>query len=294
MAQSGFTPILIYGSTTPGNTPLAADLATGANGVELAVNAADGKLFYKDHLGVVKVLATAGTGSIGGLNTQVQFNNNGVLGGSANLTWNGSILTSTGFSGPLNGVVGGVTPNAGTFTTLTATTFNGITITQPLTGATLTLGDGKTLTASNTLTFTGTDGTSFAFPGSSGTVATIAGVQTLTNKRVTPRVSSAASITSPLAWNSDNFDQYAATAQAASLTISADAGTPTDGQKAIFRFKDNGVSRVLTWTTGVANGFQEIGVTLPTSTTPNKTTYVGVIYNAATSRWDAVAVTTEL
>jgi hypothetical protein len=289
MAQSGFTPILIYGSTTPGNTPLAADLATGANGVELAVNAADGKLFYKDHLGVVKVLATAGTGSIGGLNTQVQFNNNGVLGGSANLTWNGSILTSTGFSGP----IGGVSPDTGAFTTLTATTVNGITITQPLTGATLTLGDGKTLTFSNTLTFTGTDGTSFAFPGASDTVVTLTATQTLTNKRMTSRVSSVASITSPLAWNSNNFDQYAATAQASSLTINADSGAPTDGQKIIFRLKDNGTARTITWATGVSNGFQEIGVLLPSSTSANKTTYVGAIYNASTLRWDVVAVTTQ-
>lgn len=294
MAQSGFTPILIYGSTTPGNTPSAANLVTGLNGVELAVNAFDGKLFYKDHAGVVKVLASTGTGTIGGSNTQVQFNNSGSFGGSPNLTWDGSILTSTGFSGPLNGVVGGSTPAAGTFTILTATTFNKVTLTAPATGATLTIGDGKTLTANNTLTFSGTDGTSFAFPGASGTVATLAGTETFTNKRVTPRVSSTASITSPLAWNSNSFDEYAATAQASSLTISADAGTPTDGQKMIFRLKDNGVSRALTWTTGVSNGFQEVGAALPTSTVPNKTTYVGVIYNASAARWDAVAVTTEL
>ncbi|NCA02911.1 MAG: hypothetical protein EBS87_12280, partial [Sphingomonadaceae bacterium] len=39
----------------------------------------------------------------GGSNTQVQFNNNGALGGSANLTWNGTTLTASGFSGPLSG-----------------------------------------------------------------------------------------------------------------------------------------------------------------------------------------------
>ena len=119
------------------------------------------------------------------------------------------------------------------------------------------------------------------------------GTQTLTNKRITARVSSTASIASPLAWNSDNFDQYAATAQAGALTINADSGTPTDGQRIIFRFKDNGTPRALTWTTGSTNSFQAVGVTLPTTTTANKVTYVGAIYNAASSRWDAVAVTTE-
>jgi hypothetical protein len=77
------------------------------------------------------------------------------------------------------------------------------------------------------------------------------------------------------------------------LTINADSGTPTDGQRVIFRFKDNGTPQALTWTTGSTNSFQAVGVTLPTTTTANKVTYVGAIYNAASSRWDAVAVTTE-
>ena len=111
--------------------------------------------------------------------------------------------------------------------------------------------------------------------------------------RISPRVSSTTSITSPLAWNSDSFDQYAATAQAEALTISADAGTPLNGQKIIFRFKDNGTARALTFTTGATNAFRAIGVTLPTTTVLSKITYVGCIYNATDSRWDAIAVTTE-
>lgn len=63
-----------------------------------------------------------GGGSAAGSDTQVQFNNSGAFGASSNLTWNGTTLTSTGFSGPLNGTVGATTPAAGAFTTLTATT----------------------------------------------------------------------------------------------------------------------------------------------------------------------------
>lgn len=111
---------------------------------------------------------------------------------------------------------------------------------------------------------------------------------------VVPRVSSAASVASPLAWNSDNFDQYAYTALANALTLNADAGTPVDGQKIVFRIKDNGSARALTWTTGSAGAFRAIGVTLPTTTVVNKTVYVGCIYNAADSRWDAVAVAQEV
>jgi len=52
----------------------------------------------------------------------------------------------------------------------TATSINKLAITAPATSATLTIADGKTLAASNTLTFTGTDASSVAF-GAGGTVA---------------------------------------------------------------------------------------------------------------------------
>jgi hypothetical protein len=53
MAQTGFTPIQIYFSTTASNLPLAANLTNG----ELAINSADGKLFYKDSGGTVQTIA---------------------------------------------------------------------------------------------------------------------------------------------------------------------------------------------------------------------------------------------
>jgi hypothetical protein len=53
MAQSGYTPIQLYYSTTATNTPAAGDLANG----ELAINIPDGKLFYNDG-GTVKLLAS--------------------------------------------------------------------------------------------------------------------------------------------------------------------------------------------------------------------------------------------
>jgi hypothetical protein len=58
MAQSGYTPILIYASGTASNTPSAGNLTTGASGAELAINYADGKLFYKDGSGVVQTIAS--------------------------------------------------------------------------------------------------------------------------------------------------------------------------------------------------------------------------------------------
>jgi hypothetical protein len=53
MAQTGFTPIQLYYSSTTTNAPLAANLADG----ELAINITDGKLFYKDNANAVQVIA---------------------------------------------------------------------------------------------------------------------------------------------------------------------------------------------------------------------------------------------
>ena len=64
-------------------------------------------------------------------------------------------------------------------------TLNKVTITAPATGSTLTIADGKTLTASNTLTFTGTDSSSVAF-GTGGTVAYLGNAQTFTGAQTAP------------------------------------------------------------------------------------------------------------
>jgi len=135
MAATGSTPIKLYGSNTASTVPSASNLANDTGGVELAINAADGKLFYKDNGGTVQTIASKATGSIGGSNTQVQFNSSGALAGSANLTFNGTTLTAAGLAGPLNGTVGATTPNTGAFTTLSASgtaTLSGLTASTAL------------------------------------------------------------------------------------------------------------------------------------------------------------------
>jgi hypothetical protein len=52
MAQTGFTPIQIYRSSTASAAPTSGNLVAG----ELAINTADGKLFYLDSLNAVQVI----------------------------------------------------------------------------------------------------------------------------------------------------------------------------------------------------------------------------------------------
>ena len=56
MAQTGYTPILIYSSSTASNTPAAGNLTNSTLGSELAINITDGKLFYKDNSNAVQVI----------------------------------------------------------------------------------------------------------------------------------------------------------------------------------------------------------------------------------------------
>lgn len=128
------------------------------------------------------------------------------------------------------------------------------------------------------------------------TTTTLVGTNTtnqLTNKRVIPRVNASVSVTSPLAWNSNNFDEYQITALANDLTISADSATPSVGETMIFSITDSGVARTLTWTTGTSNSFRAAGATLPTTTVAGKVLYVGFIYNDVAARWDCVATSQE-
>lgn len=86
--------------------------------------------------------------------------------------------------------------------------------------------------------------------------------------------------------NAATDDGVVITAQAAALTIAAPSGTPAELQPMLFRIKDNGSARAITWN----SIFRGIGNTLPTTTVAGKELYVGARYNSAASKWDVLAV----
>jgi hypothetical protein len=132
MAQAGYTPISLYHSTTASAVPVAGNLIPG----ELAININDGKLYFENSSGVVTLLAQSGASSpvttfsagttgltpstatsgaitlAGTLATtnggtgltsfsanQLFFaSSSSAIGQSANLTWNGTLLSTTGFT----------------------------------------------------------------------------------------------------------------------------------------------------------------------------------------------------
>lgn len=122
---------------------------------------------------------------------------------------------------------------------------------------------------------------------SQSTFATTTTSQTFTTKRINPRISSAAS--GDISPDISAADMYVRTALAAATTINAPTGTPLNGNRLMFRLKDNGTARALNW-----NGtYRAVGVTLPTTTVLSKVTYVGAIYNSDETVWDVIAVSTQ-
>ena len=279
-------------SGTSGGVPYFSASNTIASSAALAANA----LVVGGGAGVAPSTVTTGTNVVTALGVNVGTAGAFVVNGGALGTPSGGTLTScTGL--PVSTGVSGLGTNVATALAVNVGSAGAVVVN----GGALGTPSGGTLTSCTGLPIsTGVSGLGTGVATALGNtadaasgMATTTGTATLTNKRITQRCNAQTTTSSPFAWNSDSYDQQSFSGLANALTINADAGTPTDGQRAIFRIKDDGTARALTWTTGSSKAFRAIGVTLPTTTVVNKTVYVGCIYNTADSRWDAVAVAQE-
>jgi hypothetical protein len=108
MAQTNFTPIQLYRTSTAAAVPTAGNLAAG----ELAINLTDERLYFKNAAGVVKLLAS-NTGALGTV-TSVDGS-----GGTTGLTLTGGPITSSGTL-TLGGTLGVANGGTGTATAFTA------------------------------------------------------------------------------------------------------------------------------------------------------------------------------
>jgi hypothetical protein len=140
----------------------------------------------------------------------------------------------------------------------------------------------RTLISSSTgslITFSGTVNVFCTYPSERAVLTDF--TQTLTSKRITPRVTTVSGSITP---NADTDDQFNATSLSGStLTVTNPTGTATDGQRLTLRL--SGAITTLSWGTAYTGR----GIVLPASLA--SFTYVGCIYNAATPGWDVIALT---
>ncbi len=119
-------------------------------------------------------------------------------------------------------------------------------------------------------------------------VASLDGIETLTNKRITPRVVLEVDATS-VTPNTDNGDIsfQSNTQPSGTLTINADTGEPTDGQEWTFKIKSMN-AQTYSWDPIYVGGTK---VTLPASSTGGgKIDYITFIYDAGSLKWDCIRV----
>ncbi len=126
----------------------------------------------------------------------------------------------------------------------------------------------------------------------SGTVVGTSDTQTLSSKRNTPRITTITSSATPTI-NTDNCDAVTITALAAAISTMTTnlSGTPNNFDKLIFRIKDDGNARAISW----GASFVAKGVALPTTTVVSKLLTVGFIYDtvAGSGTWGCVASSQE-
>jgi hypothetical protein len=181
MAQSGYTPIQLYSSSTATNIPTAGNLSAG----ELAINTADGKLYFKNSSGVVTLLASSAT--VAPVTTfsagTTGFTPNTATSGAITLA--GTLLTTNGGTGLASYSAGDLlyysSGTALSKLTIGATNYvltAGASAPQYVAQSTLSVGSSTNLVggANGSLPYqTGSGATTFLAAGTNGYVLTLAG-----------------------------------------------------------------------------------------------------------------------
>jgi hypothetical protein len=245
-------------------------------------------------------LGTPSGGTVTNLTGTASININGTVGATTATTGAfttisaSGAITSTVASGTAPFTVSSTTRVLNLFATQSLNLNGGVVGSLPYQSGTNTtsLLAPNTTTDKRMLTMTGT-GAAGAAPvwdsgitlPATGTLATLAGAETLTNKRVTPRVSPLSSNSSTYAINTDSFDMVVITNQTVTITSITTTGTPTNGQKLWLSITG---TAAVGFTLSSSN-FESSTVTLPTTTVSTNRLDIGFVWNPATSKWRCVA-----
>lgn len=118
-------------------------------------------------------------------------------------------------------------------------------------------------------------------------IPSISSTNTLTNKRVTRRLTTTNAPGATPSTNTDNVDVMNFTGLNTAITSMTTnlSGTPVDGDLVEFRFLDDGTARAITW----GASFAATTIALPTTTVISTCLRVLFEWRSASSKWECVA-----
>jgi hypothetical protein len=150
---------------------------------------------------------------------------------------------------------------------------------------------GKVMTLNNSISLSGTDGTTMTFPSTSATIARTDAAQSFTGIQTMPQiVNTPATITvsanAGTVTRSNRVNNFT-NSSAATMTVTLSTSGALDGDQVMVRIYDfSAVAQTISWV-----NTENSTVTVPTTSNGSTTLplTVGFQYNAATSKWRCIA-----